>query len=105
MFFLFERPHQLDFENYQVIWCFVKNIQILGFAIDGGQKWLYTSGCDLSPNFLLKDIWHWEKINIIKLVFSILQCMRKYIWTNIVWCPRKERIFSSIETLSLVEKG
>jgi hypothetical protein len=39
MFFLFEKPQQLDFENYQVIWWFVKNIQILGFAIDGGQKW------------------------------------------------------------------
>jgi len=39
MFFLFERPQQLDFENYQVIWWFVKNIQILCFAVDGGQKW------------------------------------------------------------------
>jgi len=26
MFFIFERPQQLDFENYQVIWWFVKNI-------------------------------------------------------------------------------
>jgi hypothetical protein len=39
MFFLFERPQQLDFENYQVIWWFVKNIQILGSAINGRQKW------------------------------------------------------------------
>jgi hypothetical protein len=39
MFFLFERPPKLDFENYQIIWWFVKNIQILGSAIDGGQNW------------------------------------------------------------------
>ncbi len=39
MFFFFEKPPQLDIENYQVIWWFVRNIQILGFTIDGGQKW------------------------------------------------------------------
>jgi hypothetical protein len=55
-------------------------------VIDGEQKWfnfqetLFTSGCDLLPNSLLKDIWHWEKFNIIKLVFSMLQCTRIYIY-------------------------
>jgi hypothetical protein len=45
------------------------------------------------------------RINIIKLVFSTLQCMRKYIWTRIAWCPRKKRTLSSLKILSRVEKG
>jgi len=68
MFLFFEKPQQLDFENYQVNWWFFINIQILGFMVDGGQndsmskKTLFTLGCDPSPSSLLKEIWHWEKI-------------------------------------------
>ncbi len=56
--------------------------QMVGKNGLASKKTLFTSRWDLSPTSLLKDIWSREKFNIIKLVFFIVQYMRKYIWTR-----------------------
>jgi hypothetical protein len=61
MFFLFERPQQLDFENHQLICWFVKNIKILGFVIDGGQKWF-----NFQENIIHIKMWPFAQLPIKK---------------------------------------
>jgi hypothetical protein len=83
MFLLFERSKILDFETYQVNYLFVKNTQILGSMIDGGQKWF-----NFQENIIHIKMWPFTqlpikrnlalKFFIITLVLSILNA-----WENI----------------------
>jgi hypothetical protein len=71
---------------------------LISLYLDGGQKWFNfqesiipimmwpSTQLHIKRNLALRT-------NIIKLVFSTLQCMRKYIWTRIAWCPWKKGPF------------
>ncbi len=83
---------------------------LISLYLDGGQKWFNFQESIIPIMMWLFTQLHIKRnltfrINIIKLVFSTLQCMRKYIWTRIAWCPRKKRTLSSLKILSRVEKG
>jgi hypothetical protein len=68
---------------------------MVGKNDSASKKTLFTSGCDLSPNSLLKDIWHWEKFNIIKLVFSILNAWEIYMDKESLMPKKKKDIFNN----------
>ncbi len=111
MFFLFERPQQLDFENYQIIWWFVKNIQILTSMIDGGQKWF-----NFQESIIHIRMWPFthlpikrhlalRKIEHNKTSFLYTSMHEKIYMEKESLMPKKRKDLSSIEALSLVKKA